>query len=326
MTLWRKKKKTERGLLSQVCVWVSDFEEGICRRIFDRIGEQSQRGSELRMLLLNQLDRRRTIGAKWEGGALSLELDLPLVGPWWALRHIGGRILGPYNTHIELDPEEAKNLKTELNKVCHEVISAWLKDRKLSGTVRDTTGVHIGEGIKLDPKRPQDEDEFAKNEATIAQAVWKEALASKKPPVEDASIVEFKGFDGYPSYCQIAHRRHNGRVQFALIHMEHTGKRPTNMFEGLATLFGRQFYPDTDASLIDWFDVFPPGLYELFDDVTISAVSMQQANGVYSDPTWSRVDPTMAADMRDFLLEPITRVKHLKDKLQLKSKETARFS
>ena len=57
------------------------------------------------------------------------------------------------------------------------------------------------------------------------------------------------------------HRKHQGRVQFALIHMPHGGTSPTNMVESLATHFRQRFNPKIDPGLIDWFDVVPPDAY-----------------------------------------------------------------
>jgi hypothetical protein len=34
----------------------------------------------------------------------------------------------------------------------------------------------------------------------------------RKPPFHNDSIVEYEGFHGYPSFCQIAHCKHQARV------------------------------------------------------------------------------------------------------------------
>ena len=113
----------------------------------------------------------------------------------------------------------------------------------------------------------------------------------------------------YPSFCQIAHRKHQGRVQFALIHMPHGGTSPTNMIESLATHFRPHFYPKLDPGLIDWFDVIPPGTYDTApfrDKLTIHPVRLQHANGVYRDPEWDNGD-NLPQDWIDFVAGVIER-------------------
>jgi hypothetical protein len=59
-----------------------------------------------------------------------------------------------------------------------------------------------------------------------------------------------------------------------LIHMDHGGTSPTNMFAGLATYMRQRFYPDVDAGQIDWFYVVP-----LRDDRTLRSLTI---NGTVS--------------------------------------------
>jgi hypothetical protein len=102
---------------------------------------------------------------------------------------------------------------------------------------------------------------FAANDAKIACCITEAARAYRKPAVDDPSVVEYEGISGFPSFCQLAHRRQRGRVQFALIHMANVGTSPANMFASLATYIRQQFYPDVDAGRIDWYDVMPAGVY-----------------------------------------------------------------
>jgi hypothetical protein len=131
-------------------------------------------------------------------------------------------------------------------------------------------------------------------------------------------VIEYEGFSYYPSFCQIAHRKHQGRVQFALIHMPHGGTSPTNMIESLATHFRQQFYPKVDPGLIDWFDVVPPNTYSSgppFDKLSIDPVTMQHANGVYANPEWSSGDH-LPQDWIDFVAGVIDRSRKVRQHVE----------
>ena len=90
------------------------------------------------------------------------------------------------------------------------------------------------------------------------------------------------------------------RIQIALIHAEFGGASPTNMFEDLATHVRQKFYPEVAADKIEWYDVVPNGIYNHHkfssarDGISINAVSMKHANGIYSSPTWAKFDGTTA--------------------------------
>jgi hypothetical protein len=96
-------------------------------------------------------------------------------------------------------------------------------------------------------------------------------------------------------------------VQFALIHMPNGGVSPTNMVESLASHLRQQFYPKVDPCQIDWFDVIPPRTYSSVDKLSISAVSLQHANGVYSSPSWHPANLHISDDWTAFILATIER-------------------
>lgn len=307
MRLWRSKKMSqEAGRLVQICVWTPERAAALTREICNRVAEPNARGEELRNTLRKQTERRRTVGYEWRGFSAQVEIDRPLIGPWWHLMNIGGRILGPDDTHIELSPEEARALSERLSRCCQREIEAWLDEHKLRRQVRDHTGVVVGNFAPSDPNRPSDEDSFAENEATIAKAITEAALRSRKPPVNDPSVIEYEGVSGFPSFCQIAHRKQGDRVQFALIHMKNGGTSPTNMFESLATHLRQRFYPNVDAGKIDWFDVFPADVYVLMP-FTIDSVVMKHVNGVYSHPEWHSTKETLSEDWRAIITDTIAR-------------------
>jgi hypothetical protein len=132
------------------------------------------------------------------------------------------------------------------------------------------------------------------------------ALRSREPPVNDPSVIEYERVSGFPSFCQIAHRKQGDRVQFALIHMKNGGTSPTNMFESLATHLRQRFYPNVDAGKIDWFDVFPADVYVLMP-FTIESVVMKHVNGVYSHPEWHSTKETLSEDWRKIITDTIAR-------------------
>jgi hypothetical protein len=118
----------------------------------------------------------------------------------------------------------------------------------------------------------------------------------------DSSVVEVDG-----NFFQIAHRWYKDRVQFALIHMEGSTQRPTNMFEPWARIVRDRFYRDVDPGLIDWYVVHPPGLYGN-KDLTVNAVSMKCHGGVYLGAKFKCVSPRIHKELKPFLMEPILRL------------------
>lgn len=159
---------------------------------------------------------------------------------------------------------------------------------------------------------------LAASEARIVRAVIEAGFNRRKPPFHDDSVVEYEGVSGYPSFCQIAHRKHGGRVQFALIHMRHGGTSPTNMIESLATHFRQHFYPKVDPGLIEWFDVVPPDIYDtppFHGKPTIHPVTLQHANGVYRHPQWDNGD-NLPQDWIDFVAGVIERSRNLRQHVE----------
>ncbi len=307
--------------MTQVAVWAPALIADKVREICVRVAEPTQRGQDLRSVLAPQLERRRTTYSKYAGNLWKAELDFPRIGPSWSTirRNIGGRIIGPDQTHIELNPDDAHELQDLLLRACDREIVSWLKDKEITCIVRDHTGVLISEppsGLPkecIDISRPADDSEFAANEARIARSIIERAKDSRKPPFIDPSIIEFEGPWGFPSYCQIAHRQHEGRVQFAVIHMPNGGVSPTNMIESLATFLRHRFYSGLDPDLIDWFDVIPSTVYPGMGlrKLGVQVVVMQHTNGVYSHPVWCGYPQEPVGDWLAFIEETITRVQKL---------------
>ena len=318
MRRWRQKKKFgQSGLLNQVCVWAPERSEELVRSICERVAEPTERGESLRGLLVRQLNRLRTVLESWHGATLRLEIDGPLVGPWWYMKPMGGRIIGNSDrTHVELTPHEAEDIQRRMRACWERELAAWLDSHNLRDEVRDDTGVVVGSDMylpKASKRRPADEAAFAANEARIANTVRDEAIAHRTPPVEYRSILEYEGRDCYPSFCQLVHRCIDVRIQIALIHAEFGGTNPTNMFEDLATHVRQKLYPAVAADKIEWYDVVPNGHYNHHefcgarDGISINAVSMKHANGIYSSPTWAKFDGTTAPDWIALIEGVITR-------------------
>jgi hypothetical protein len=184
--------------------------------------------------------------------------------------------------------------------------------------LRDDTGVvtdkqFLDRTVGKDPDRPADETVFAANEAKIARAVLEAVRPTFKEHADDNSVIEYEGLSGFPSFCQVAHRKRGDRVQFALIHMDHGGTSPTNIFAGLATFKRQRFYPDVDAGQLDWYDVIPKHGDRTLMGVTINSVTMQHANGIYSSPTWSNVNSDNSGDWVALIKGTISRLRCVTD-------------
>src|ERR1700730_15736753 len=96
MRLWRARKMSPQpGRLGQICVWAPEREAALPLTICPRVAEPTARGENLRGKLMKQLERRRTIGSEWRAFSAHVEIDCPFAGPWWRLKNIGGRIIGP---------------------------------------------------------------------------------------------------------------------------------------------------------------------------------------------------------------------------------------
>jgi hypothetical protein len=78
------------------------------------------------------------------------------------------------------------------------------------------------------------------------------------------------------------------------------------------------FRPLISSSLIDWFDVVPPNTYSSgppFDKLTIDPVTMQHANGVYSNPEWSNGD-NLPQDWTSFVAAVVERSRKFRQHIE----------
>ena len=288
MALWRAKKRySEAGILTQVCVWAPERVADLVRQICERVAEPTARGESLRTVLAPQMNRRRTTVAKWFGDHSKFELDNPTGQPWHRLP-IGGRILGT-STKIELTPEQAEELRAELTRSVDSALATWIKAHGLMNVnLFDDTGVMSGADETKAEDRPKTNEEFARHEATIAAAVMREGATRRAASRRDENIFYFDGSFGYPSYCKIVHFKAKGRVKFAFVHVENGGTTPSNMFDKLATNARLSFYPDVPPDRFDWYDVALTSLEKPLIGFFYK-VKLEHNNEVYSNPSWAPV-------------------------------------
>ncbi len=265
MKQWREAQRQRAGGMVEIATWVPQRSAKFLKEVFARLGDPSERGDNYRAEVSSWSNRRRVVGTEYVGTSYSAEIDLPFLGPHWHQRPAGGRVMGVHETWIELTPDEA----SEVSKLCEAAISetldGWLTKNGMRGTVRD----HVG--VATDPDfaqsdyqrrsgdslfRPESDDEFAKNEAEIAQGVAEAAANSRLHHADDQTIVYYPGFWGMPSRCHAIHRRYDDVVLFALVHVKNGGTSPTNIIGELTRRMHKTFYPDVPFSKIQWFDVY----------------------------------------------------------------------
>jgi hypothetical protein len=265
MKQWREAQRQRAGGMVEIATWVPQRSAKFLKEIFARLGDPSERGDNYRAAVSRWSNRRRVVGTEYVGTSYSAEIDLPFLGPHWHQRPAGGRVMGAYDTWIELTPDEASEVSELCETAISETLHGWLNRKGVLGTVRD----HVG--VALDPDfaqsdyrprngdslfRPESDDEFAKNEAEIAQGVAEAATKSRLHHTDDPTIVYYPGFWGIPSRCHAIHRRYNDVVLFALVHVKNGGTSPTNMIGELTRRMHKTFYPDVPFANIQWFDVF----------------------------------------------------------------------
>ncbi|GEM_PF-2881895 len=284
MKQWREAQRQRAGGMVEISTWVPVRASKFLKEIFARLGDPSERGDSYRLIVSSWLNRRRVVGTKFEGTSYSAEIDLPYLGPHWHLRPAGGRIFGDCETWVELTPDEASEVSELCQVAVSEALEEWLTKREMIGTLRD----HVG--VALDPDfasvdylprpedslfRPETEEEFAKNEAEIAQAVAEAATNAHRHPSDESTIVYYPGAFGVPSRCHAIHHVFNDEILFALVHVPNGGTSPTNMIGELTRRMHKQFYPEVPFSKIKWFDVYRLP-WEASQDVHVALVSFEK--------------------------------------------------
>lgn len=265
MKQWREAQRQRAGGMVEISTWVPVRASKFLKDIFARLGDPSERGDSYRLIVSSWLNRRRVVDTKFLGTSYTAEIDLPYLGPHWHQRPAGGRVFGDCETWVELTPDEASEVSELCQAAVSQALDEWLAKRGLVGALRD----HVG--VALDPDfaqadyhqrandslfRPASEEEFAKNEAEIAQGVAEAAAKSRLHHSDDRTVVNYPGLWGVPSRCHAIHRWHDGEVLFALVHIPNGGTSPTNMIAELSRRMHKTFYPDVPISKVRWFDAF----------------------------------------------------------------------
>lgn len=321
MKQWREAQRQRAGGMVEISTWVPVRASKFLKDIFALLGDPSERGDSYRLIVSSWLNRRRVVDAKFHGTSYSAEIDLPYLGPHWHQRPAGGRIFGDCETWVELTPDEAREVSELCQTAVSEILEGWLTKREMIGTLRD----HVG--VALDPDfanvdylprpedslfRPETEEEFAKNEAEIAQGVAEAAYNSRRHPRDEPTIVYYPGAFGFPSRCHAIHRVINDEILFALVHVPNGGTSPTNMIVELTRRMHKSYYPDVHFSKIRWFDVYRIP-WRSDDEIHINSVEFKKDNESGSTKViWGRADR-----LPDDFVGDISRAVHLSSCIQL---------
>jgi hypothetical protein len=103
--------------------------------------------------------------------------------------------------------------------------------------------------------------------------------------------------------CQIAQRNVGERTQIAVIHMYAGGGSPSTMYPYLASAIAQRFLPNSDASLIDWFDVIPLEMRPGGKDIHIFKVELGQSELGLKTAKHTELNRSDDPDTFDFLKE-----------------------
>lgn len=299
--LWReKKRKAEAGILTQVCVWAPLRVADLVRRICERVAEPTDRGESLRKTLEYQVNRRRTVVSRFVGAGWTLEFDAPVPPNLFGALPKGGRLFTS-SAHIELSPQQASDLQAAVGAALDSVVKGWLKNHDM-GRGRDASDTHVVIGSQSVAALKKEDQEFYRSEARIASALVREGKKSPSRTTKPAAdIFLYEGIAGYPSYCKIVHRKKADSVQFGFIAQPDAGTLPSQMFDELATLAHRKFYPDVEPSSICWYDISPEGLMGTSPlPGSFCRVLLKYQNGIYRNPQWTELNLEIAAE-KEFL-------------------------
>lgn len=295
---WRNAMRTAHGGSTQPGVWVPTRYADFLKEVIGRLSQLGTMGDEYRSIAYLWLNRRRPVAHHYTGFGYSLEIDGPSVGAYWYNLPMGGRVMGEMGTWVELTPDEAEEVHSKVRRAVGSTLEEWLREKELLGHIVDHTGVATDVAWS-DPRypesqytsiaRPATDDDFQANEVRIARDVERDAYRRRRHPTDDPTIEYYEGFHGYPSRCHIIHRQINGNVLFALGHVKNGGTSPTNMFENLATLLRRKYYPKIAPGQIRWFDVWIDVPYD--GQKRINSVELTWNGSRYENPAWDDAPP-----------------------------------
>jgi hypothetical protein len=273
---WRARRRQDPGGLTQIITWVPrDYAEPL-RKIFQLLGDPDWRGRAYRDAVAFWLYRRRPAPARIIGDAYTIEIDNPRIDNGRETIPIGGRVFGPDGTLVELTPDEAGVLSSELRRITDETAQKFLSSRNLDHTLRDFTGVlpaevaphHAGYRppnlTRYDVDRPESDEQFQARDAAVVAEIT--AIPAR---VEVATVVapklyelSYAGSAGVPSRC-LAYigepgelDRTNNSWLIALIGLPQDGTPPTLVFDRLADTVRKTLVTAGEARL-RFFDIEP---------------------------------------------------------------------
>ena len=315
---WRMAQKQRSGGMSNLSVWVTKADRDYLRRIFDMLANP-ETGAPYRTLVSSWVNRRRPVASVAQGFSYRIEIDAPHVGHSGFYWPIGGRIVGPFETWIELTPEDAD----EADRVCQKAIDTALEDhlreKGLLGKVVDRVGVACEpdfaqpgypQGTDNIVIRPQTDEEFQENEDEIKRHLYRLAdarVAKLEAPHGSENlehILEFSSYNGIMSRCHLFTGTHQGQPFAAFGQIRGSLCSPTNHIEELARVVWRDKFPKADPQNIIWYDCILPsmGNKAAIRRVTFDRVSSRR----FEDPHWTgtglpEIPPVLVGEMLPLL-------------------------
>jgi len=272
---WRARRRQDPGGLTQIITWVPrDYAEPL-RKIFQLLGDPDWRGRAYRNAVAHWLYRRRPASSRMTGDVYQAEIDSPGIDNGREIIPIGGRVFGPEGTFVELTPDEAGVLSSELRRITDETAQKFLSSRNLDHTLRDFTGVvraevaahHAGHRppkiTRYDVDRPDSDEQFKARDAAVVAEI------TNVPERVDVTTVaprlyelSYAGDAGVPSRC-LAYIGEPGELDrtdnsclVALIGLPQDGTPPTLVFDRLVDEVRKTLVTAGEARL-RFFDIEP---------------------------------------------------------------------
>jgi hypothetical protein len=286
MTGWRNQKRQLYGGMAVVDTWVQARHSKELRTIFARLAEPGWWGDAHRQAVAHWIHRRRAAPRRFEGLHSAIEIDRPSIGINGAVVPIGGRIIRPDGTFVELEPHEAAELQEQVHAALEGAVMGFLRRHKLESTVRDSTGVVTDRaGMNLPVASMTDKEFKANEERTIRRIAVQTKTEGYTELTDDAFICHYEGVLGVPSLCLVVRHAAGDRKLVALVEIKNGGTPPTIMFDTLASRIEKKLYPWAEPSTVEWLDVWLDP-FSVPDKIGLARVRWPDPNGPPRDPEW----------------------------------------
>lgn len=291
MTGWRNQRRQRYGGMAVIDTWVQARHLKELRAIFARLAEPGWWGNAHRQAVAHWLHRRRAAPQRVEGLQSAIEIDRPSIGINGAVVPIGGRIIHPDGTFVELEPHEAAELQEQVHAALEGAVMGFLRRHKLESTVRHSTGVVTDRaGMNLPVASMTDKEFEANEERTIRRIAVQTKTEGYTDLTEDAFICHYEGAGGLPSACLVVRHAAGDRKLVALIEIADGGTPPTVLFETLAPRVEKKLYPWAGPSTVEWLDVWLDP-FSSSDKIGLARVRWQDPNGPPRAPEWMEASP-----------------------------------